>query len=148
MICRTKKREAAANQRHRCTSEQAAIASTPGYLEICPHNLPERSTVNVEISPLLRRFIRKFRRIVAHKRFYGSRFYEAHADSARSAISPTRIGVPRSQPRGTLAIIFSNVRCMYEHMPRVTPLIAVGRGALVSPWPKRLQVEMGHSDSV
>jgi len=34
-------------------------------MDIGPYNLPETSTVNVEISPLLRGFIWKFRRIIA-----------------------------------------------------------------------------------
>jgi hypothetical protein len=39
--------------------------STLDYMDIRPYNLPERSTVNVEISPLLRGFIWTFRRIIA-----------------------------------------------------------------------------------
>jgi hypothetical protein len=38
---------------------------TLDYMDISPYNLPERSTVHVELSPLRRGFIWKFRCIIA-----------------------------------------------------------------------------------
>jgi hypothetical protein len=44
------------------------------YMEILPHNLPETSTLNVEISPLLCGFIWRCGRIIAQGGFYVARF--------------------------------------------------------------------------
>jgi hypothetical protein len=54
----------------RTTRDQVCSTSlfcspTLDYMDIAPYILPERSMVNVEISPLLRGFIWKFRRIIA-----------------------------------------------------------------------------------